>query len=169
MMMIQVRCKIPQLCDSNGAIVVTTGNGEGYKTDFIMSPRGFSRLGHNPNASAELIKYGTVDVEYKRVSCTFNGYNIKFQIQESSSNPGYFSIVVLYVGGTYDINAIEMWQRENQWQPLHRNYGAVFDYSNPPRGDIHLRFKLSGFKSAWFSVPSNWKAGDTYSTSILPN
>ncbi|WJX09598.1 hypothetical protein P8452_00414 [Trifolium repens] len=34
-----VRCKIPQLCDDNGAYVVVTDYGEGDRTDFIMSPR----------------------------------------------------------------------------------------------------------------------------------
>ncbi|WJX94801.1 hypothetical protein P8452_76183 [Trifolium repens] len=63
----QVRCKIPQYCDENGATLVVTDYGEGDRTDFIMSPRGYSRLGRNADASAELFKYGVVDIEYKRV------------------------------------------------------------------------------------------------------
>ncbi|KAJ1415038.1 RlpA-like protein, double-psi beta-barrel domain [Sesbania bispinosa] len=169
----QVRCKIPQLCSYNGAFVVTTGYGEGDRTDFIMSPRGFSELGRNKNASDELFKYGVVDVEYKRVPCTFKGNdNIMFKINEHSQNPGYFAIVVLYVGGTNDITTVEMWQIDhNQWEPLRRSYGAVFDYANPPRGAIPLRFKLGSSRPklcSLITIPGNWKAGATYTAKIRP-
>ena len=89
---------------------MVTDYGEGDRTDFIMSPRAFSGLGRNAAASEKLKKYGVLDVEYKRVSCTFKGNNIVYQINEHSKNPGYFAIVILYVGGTYDVNAVEMWQ-----------------------------------------------------------
>lgn len=90
--------------------MVVTDYGEGDRTDFIMSPRGFSKLGRNAAASEKLKKYGVLDVEYKRVSCTFKGNKIVYQINENSKNPGYFAIVLLYVGGTYDVTAVEMWQ-----------------------------------------------------------
>ena len=105
-----MKCKIPQYCDDNGALVVVTDYGEGDRTDFIMSPRAFSKLGRNAVASVKLKKYGVLDVEYKRVSCTFKGNNIVYQINEHSKNPGYFAIAILYVGGMYDVNAVEMWQ-----------------------------------------------------------
>jgi hypothetical protein len=106
----QVRCKIPQYCDENGATLVVTDYGEGDRTDFIMSPRGYSRLGRNADASAELFKYGVVDIEYKRVPCMYSGYNIVAQVHERSKNPDYFAVVVLYVDGMYDVNVVEMWQ-----------------------------------------------------------
>jgi hypothetical protein len=105
-----VRCKIPQYCDENGATVVVTDYGEGDRTDFIMSPRGYAKLGRNADASAELFKYGVVDIEYKRVPCMYSGYNIVAQVHEHSKNPYYFAVVVLYVDGMYDVNAVEMWQ-----------------------------------------------------------
>ncbi|PNX74426.1 expansin b1-like protein, partial [Trifolium pratense] len=106
----QVRCKIPQYCDENGATVVVTDYGEGDRTDFIMSSRGYSKLGRNADASAELFKYGVVDIEYKRVPCMYSGYNIVAQVHEHSKKPDYFAVVVLYVNGMYDVNAVEMWQ-----------------------------------------------------------
>jgi expansin (peptidoglycan-binding protein) len=109
MMMNQVRCKIPQYCDRNGAYLVVTDYGAGDRTDFIMSPNAFSKLGRNAAASAKLVKYGVVDIEYKRVPCKY-GSNIKFQINENSRNPGYFAVLILYVDGTYDVTAVEMWQ-----------------------------------------------------------
>lgn len=110
MMMNQVRCKIPQFCDENGAYVVVTDYGEGDRTDFIMSPRAYSRLGRNADASAELFKYGVMDVEYRRVPCRYGGYNLLVKVHEHSRNPHYLAIVILYLGGTYDVTAVELWQ-----------------------------------------------------------
>jgi len=90
--------------------VVVTDYGEGDRTDFIMSPRGYAKLGRNADASAELFKYGVVDIEFKRVACMYSGQNIVAQVHERSKNPDYFAVVVLYVDGMYDVNAVEMWQ-----------------------------------------------------------
>ena len=105
-----MRCKIPELCDENGAYVVVTDFGVGDRTDFIMSPRGYSKLGKNGDASAELFKYGVVDIEYKRIPCKYNGYNILFKVHERSKNPHYLAILILYVGGTNDVTAVQLWQ-----------------------------------------------------------
>ena len=110
MMMNKVRCKISQYCDDYGAFIVVTDYGEGDRTDFILSPRAYSRLGKNEDASAELFKYGVVDVEYKRVPCRYGGYNVVVKVHERSYNPHYLAILILYVGGTYDITAVQLWQ-----------------------------------------------------------
>ena len=109
-MVIQVKCKIPELCDDNGAHVVVTDYGEGDRTDFIMSPRAFSSLGRNHAASEKLKKYGVVDIAYKRIPCRYPGRNTVFKVQESSNNPGYFAVLLLNVGGAYDVTAVELWQ-----------------------------------------------------------
>ncbi|GAU48224.1 hypothetical protein TSUD_184040 [Trifolium subterraneum] len=169
----QVRCKIAQLCDHNGANVVVTDYGEGDRTDFIMSPRAFSKLGRGTVTSEKLKKYGTLDIEYQRVPCTYKGNIIVYQINESSNNPNYFAINIVYVGGTYDVTAVEIWEREqHEWVAMHRSYGAVFDFANPPEGEIKLRFQLSKNIEARhvvsrFPIPASWKAGDTYFTNIL--
>lgn len=171
----QVRCKIPQYCDENGATVVVTDYGEGDRTDFIMSPRGYAKLGRNEDASAELFKYGVVDIEYKRVPCMYSGYNIVAQVHERSKNPDYFAVVVLYVDGMYDVNAVEMWQEDCQeWRPMRRAYGVVFDYANPPSGEINLRFQVSGNEGVYWvqsknAIPSDWKAGAAYDTMVQLN
>ena len=107
----QVRCKIQQYCDKYGAFVVVTDYGEGDRTDFIMSPRAYARLGSNPDASTELFKYGVVDVEFKRVPCRYApGYNILLKVHEHSKKPEYIAIVLLYAAGQNDITAVEFWQ-----------------------------------------------------------
>ena len=168
----QVRCKIAQYCDYNGVNVVVTDYGKGDRTDFILSPRAFSNLGRNKAASEALKKYGVLEFEYKRVPCTFKGNNILFQINEHSSNPGYFAITILYVGGKTDVTAVEMLRKEQRkWEPLRRSYGAVFDIANPPRGQIRLKFQVNGNAGLqWvqpkFAIPANWKAGATYSANL---
>ncbi|TKY55504.1 Expansin B1 [Spatholobus suberectus] len=164
-----VRCNMPNVCDVKGVYLTVTDQGYGDRTDFVMSLRAFTKLGVNDNAAAELKKLGTVDIEYARVPCTFDG-NILFHIQETSSNPGYFAMVILDVNGIHDVTAVEMWQMESrQWKPLNRNYGAVFDFPNPPSGEIRLRFMVSGM-SDWVDpkivIPSNWKPGATYTTNV---
>lgn len=61
-----------------------------------------------------------------------------------------------------------------QWRPLRRAFGAVFDTANPPSGEINLRFQVSGdAKLYWVqskeAIPSDWKAGTTYDTQIQLN
>ncbi|KAK2356360.1 expansin B1 [Trifolium repens] len=97
-----------------------------------MSPRAFSKLGRNAVASEKLKKYGVLEVEYKRVPCTYKGNNIVYQINENSNNPGYFAINVLYVGGTYDVTAVEIWQGF-----LVNSYWLV-SWHNHTRGQSHL-------------------------------
>ena len=108
--MIRVRCKIQEHCDDYGAYVAVTDYGEGDRTDFIMSPRAYSRLARNPDASKELFKYGVVDVEFRRVPCRYSGYNVFFKVHEHSKNPNYLAIVILYAAGRYDITAVQFWQ-----------------------------------------------------------
>ncbi|XP_020231253.1 expansin-like B1 [Cajanus cajan] len=164
-----VRCQIENVCDVNGVYLAVTDQGYGDRTDFVMSERAFTKMGLNENAAQELKKYGTVDIEYERVPCTYTG-NVVFHIQETSSNPGYFALVILYVNGIHDITNVEMWQPESgEWKALNRNHGAVFDFPNPPSGEIRLRFKVSGM-AEWVDpkivIPSNWGPGASYVTQV---
>lgn len=57
---------------------------------------------------------------------------------------------------------------------MRRVYGVVFDYENPPSGEIYLRFQVSGSGGVnWVQsknvIPSDWKAGAAYDTMIQLN
>ncbi|XP_015960973.1 expansin-like B1 [Arachis duranensis] len=168
----QVRCTNPSLCNSNGAYLVVTDYGAGDRTDFIMSPAAFSSLGVNSTANDELRKLGTVDIEYQRISCSYPGQNIVIKIKESSTNPGYLSIVLFNVGGTCDVIAVQLSQSgSNTWVSLQRVDGAVFQISNPPSGTLRFRFQVNcGSGLEWRlpknDIPANWRAGATYDTGI---
>ncbi|WVZ25805.1 hypothetical protein V8G54_004349 [Vigna mungo] len=157
-----------EYCIAKGVYVVATDNGEGDRTEFIMSKCGFSELGKNAAASAKLLKEGVVGISFKRVPCTFPS-NIKLQVHESSKNPSYFALVLLNVNGMSDITAVEIWQRgQKRWEPLRRAYGALFDFANPPTGQIRLRFQL-GYRY-WLlpeiPIPANWNPGATYDSQV---
>ncbi|KAK7386283.1 hypothetical protein VNO78_26408 [Psophocarpus tetragonolobus] len=165
-----VRCKVAKYC-GNGVQVVATDYGAGDRTDFIMSKHAFSGLGRNPGASKELLKQGVVYISFKRVPCKYPG-NIKLRVQESSKNPGYFAVVILNVNGVNDITAVEMCQRgQKRWEALRRAYGTVFDFANPPSGEIRLRFQV--VYKYWLlpntTIPANWKSGAIYDTKVQPH
>ncbi|XP_077235162.1 expansin-like B1 isoform X2 [Tasmannia lanceolata] len=167
----QVRCTQPQFCKENGVNIVVTDHGQGDNTDFILSPSGFVKLSR-PNMAAELIAQGVIEIEYKRVSCQYPGYNLMFKIHEQSKFPDYLAIIFLYQAGHKDIIAVELWQEDCQeWREMRRAYGGVWDMANPPRGAINLRFLATGDEGQrWVQlrsvIPSDWKAGVAYDSAI---
>lgn len=86
-----------------------TDYGEGDHTDFILSPRAYSKLAL-PNVAPELFAFGVVDVEYKRVSCQYSGYNVMYKVHEHSKYPNYLALVVTYVAGQNDVSGVELWR-----------------------------------------------------------
>ena len=96
-----------------------TDHGEGDHTDFILSPRGFSMLAL-PNMAADLLAFGVVGIEYRRVPCQYPNSNLLFKVHEDSRFPDYLAIVMLYQAGLSDITAVEIWQvRIRLEQPGH--------------------------------------------------
>ncbi|XP_054775855.1 expansin-like B1 [Prosopis cineraria] len=168
----RVRCRDAQYCDEYGSLVVATDYGEGDRTDFVMSPRGYSRLGRNPESSAELFKYGVVAVEYTRVTCTFAGANPLIRIHESSKYPDYLALVVLYMPGQFDIVSMEIYQVDrNEWRTMRRAFGAVFDIIDAPHQAIIVRLQLVGTAGRYWAeskraIPSDWKIGASYDTQL---
>ncbi|KAB1216288.1 Expansin-like B1 [Morella rubra] len=161
----QVRCKTPQYCTDEGVSVVVTDYGEGDKTDFILSPRAYASLAR-PDVDVDLFAHGVIDVEYRRVSCHYSGYEyLMFKVHEHSRNPHYLALLMIYVSGQNDITAVELWQEDcKEWKAMRRAYGAVWDMANPPSGPINLRFQVSGSAGVtWVQsrnpLPADWKAG----------
>ncbi|KAF9625651.1 hypothetical protein IFM89_025136 [Coptis chinensis] len=164
----QVRCTTPKLCTEDGVKLVVTDHGEGDHTNFILSPRGFTQLAR-PNMAAELLAYGVVDIEYKRISCQYPGYNLMFKVHEHSRFPEYIAIILIYQAGQKDVTAVELWQADCQeWRGMRKAYGGVWDMPNPPVGALNLRFQVNGEK--WIQVsnaiPCPWKAGSAYDSTI---
>lgn len=89
--------------------IVATDYGEGDHTDFILSPTAFVKLAR-PNMASELVAYGVVDIEYRRVPCQYPGYKLMFKTHEHSRFPNYLAFIILYQSGQRDIVAVDLWQ-----------------------------------------------------------
>ncbi|KAG2679944.1 hypothetical protein I3843_11G074700 [Carya illinoinensis] len=170
----RVRCLSSQYCNEDSVTVVVTDYGEGDKTDFILSTRAYTRLARPGRKGAkELLARGVIDVEYRRVSCHYPGYNVMFKVHEQSRYPNYLALVVLYAEGMNDITAVELYQEKcKQWLGMRKSFGAVWDMSNQvPSGSIKLRFQVSG--STWVEskndLPALWNAGDAYDSDVQLN
>ncbi|XP_057977278.1 expansin-like B1 [Malania oleifera] len=169
----QVKCKIPQLCKEDGVNVVATDYGEGDRTDFILSPRAYTNMAF-PNAALQVVAYGVVDVEFRRIPCGFfANSNLMVKVHENSRFPDYLAIVFLYQAGLNDVTAVEIWQADcGQWRGMRRAYGAVWDMPNPPKGSLNVRIQVSssaGLKVVQLKngvIPADWKAGASYDSSI---
>ncbi len=101
-------CSIPRVCKPYGLLVLATDYGQVDGTDFILSPRAFAEMAL-PGADKELLKYGTVDVDYKRVPC-YHGRRVQFKITKNSASPNYLAIIVLYQHGQNDIIGFDIWK-----------------------------------------------------------
>uniref|UniRef100_A0A0D6QS26 Expansin-like EG45 domain-containing protein n=1 Tax=Araucaria cunninghamii TaxID=56994 RepID=A0A0D6QS26_ARACU len=167
----QVRCIDAGLCSDEGIKIVVTDYGQGDRTDFILSSHGYSQLALS-GKTKDLISMGVVDVEYKRISCQYPGYNLMLMIDESSNFPDYLALQFRYQAGQQDVLAVELCQEQSyEWKAMCRSHGAVWDVVTPPKGALSVRFLVSDgnsqeWKSAGNVIPPNWQAGALYDSGI---
>ncbi|KAK9698850.1 hypothetical protein RND81_08G135600 [Saponaria officinalis] len=161
-------------CTEEGVVAVATDYGVGDGTDFIFSTLAYSGMA-KPGYEADLLSYGVVDIEYRRVPCDFGGCTLILKVHEATKYPHYLAIIILYPPGVYDVVAVQIWQKKwKTWIPMRKTFGAVWDIENPPRGDINLKFLLSATGSVddgqWVESPTiastSIQAGATLDTGI---
>ncbi|KAJ8428659.1 hypothetical protein Cgig2_020383 [Carnegiea gigantea] len=167
----QIRCKDSELCSKAGAKVILTDLNTNNNTAFVMSNRAFRALA-NPGKDRDVLKLGIADIEYKRIPCDYKGQNLAILVKESSKNPGYLAIQVLYQGGQTEIVGIDVAKvGVPNWSFMSHNYGAVWDTSRVPTGALQFRFIVTaGYdgKYIWAKnvLPANWKPGVIYDTGV---
>ncbi|CAL9029070.1 unnamed protein product [Prunus brigantina] len=172
----QVRCTNSRYCSDKGATVVITDQGSGHNTDFILSKRAFSRMAQTTDAAASLLSLGVVDIEYRRVSCSYPGKNITIKIDENSNYPHYLAFVIYYQQGKNDITAVQLCETQNfSCKLLDRSYGAVWTTTSPPSGPLQIRMLFSDEDGDenWVvpenNIPQDWKVGQTYDSGVQVN
>ncbi|KAF5191529.1 Expansin-like b1 [Thalictrum thalictroides] len=161
-------------CSDKGVTVVVTDSGSGHNTDFILSRRAYAKMAQTTYAAELLLALGVVEVEYRRVPCSYPSNNITFKIDENSSNPHYLAFVIWYQQGKKDVTAVQLCETTNlSCKLLDRSYGAVWTVVTPPRGPLSIRMLLSDIddgEETWVvpinDIPQNWKAGDIYDSGI---
>ncbi|KAK4848161.1 hypothetical protein QYF36_009919 [Acer negundo] len=170
----QIRCKNKNLCSKSGTIVVVTDLNHNNKTDFVLSSRAFTAMANN-GKDQDILKHGIVDVEYKRVPCDYKNKNLAVRVEESSRKSEYLAIKILYQGGQTEIVGAEVAQvGSSSWKYMTRNYGAVWNTSRVPNGELQFRFVVtSGYdgKYIWAQhvLPENWKPGMIYDSGVQIN
>ncbi|CAI0417761.1 unnamed protein product [Linum tenue] len=168
----QVRCKADNLCKEEGITVVVTDNASGGDTDFILSAHAFGSMAH-PGKTAELFWKGVVDVEYRRTTCQFPGYNLIFKVVEQSNFPHYLAIAPMFHGGEKDIFGLEICpEGGEEWKSMNKAWGGVWDLPNPPSGALKVKVKVgtSNGEQKWVeankALPSSWKPGAGYDSHV---
>ncbi|XP_010274616.1 PREDICTED: expansin-like B1 [Nelumbo nucifera] len=170
----QVRCTNSQYCSENGVTVVITDHGSSDRTDFILSKRAFSKMAQTTDAAASLLALGVVDIEYRRVSCSYPSKNIQFKIDESSNYPNYLAFVLWYQQGKKDVTAVQLCETKNfVCKLLDRSHGAVWGSVMPPSGPLSIRMLLTDSDTGdetWLvptnNIPQDWKAGEVYDSGV---
>ncbi|XAR70592.1 hypothetical protein NMG60_11027497 [Bertholletia excelsa] len=171
----QVRCTNSNYCSDNGVTVVITDQGASDRTDFILSRRAFSHMAQTTDAAASLLALGVVDIEYRRVSCSYSNKNITFKIDENSNNPNYLAFVIWYQQGKKDFTAVQLCETQNfECKLLDRSYGAVWTTTSPPSGPLQIRMLFSDDEDeTWIvpvnNIPGDWKPGYTYDSGVQVN
>ncbi|KAJ8444322.1 hypothetical protein Cgig2_019880 [Carnegiea gigantea] len=169
----QVRCK-GGCCTDEGVVVVATDFGVGDWVDFLFPAQVYAKMAR-PGFDAELLSYGVVDVEFRRVLCTYGGSpsSLVFKIHGGSKFPHYLAFIILHAPGLYDVVGVQIWQEDcREWRPMRKPFGAVWDMENPPSGPLNLRFQLSAtiYDAKWVELPNiigaYLQSGNTYSTVI---
>ncbi|KAK9144666.1 hypothetical protein Sjap_004569 [Stephania japonica] len=120
----KVRCTIPKLCSKDGVTVVATDEGKkNVGTDFILSPKGFTKLAL-PDRASELKKYGVVDIEYQRQAMgelESNAYGALWDITDPPRGPLTLRIQVM------SRNGVKNWFIAKDVLPTFWDQGNVYD------------------------------------------
>ncbi|KAG5248001.1 hypothetical protein OIU76_030222 [Salix suchowensis] len=167
----QIRCKDANLCSSRGTRVIVTDLNRNNQTDFVLSSRAFMAMAKKDRGQ-DILKQGIVGVEYKRVPCEYKNQNLAVRVEESSKNPNYLAIKLLYQGGQTEVVAIDFAKvGSSNWGFMSRNYGAVWDSDRVPSGALQFRFVVTaGFDGKWIwarnVLPEDWKPGMTYDSGV---
>ncbi|ONK71837.1 uncharacterized protein A4U43_C04F12900 [Asparagus officinalis] len=173
----QVKCTNAKNCSDNGVTIVITDSGASANTDFILSQLAFSQMGQTTDAGTSLLALGSVNIEYRRVSCSYPNKNITIKIDESSNFPDYLAFQIWYQQGNQDITAVQLCETVNlTCKLLNRSHGAVWTVVSAPSGPLSIRMLLSGGDEGdetWVvpvnNIPQQWKAGDVYDSGIQVN
>nr|GMC83069.1 expansin-like B1 [Ipomoea batatas] len=173
----QVRCTNSLYCSDKGVTAVITDSGASGGSDFILSSGAFGRMAQTKDAARSLLSQGVVDIEYRRVPCSYPGKNITFRIHDKSGNPHYLAFVIMFEQGQKDITAVLLCETQNlQCKLMDRTYGSVWTTNSPPSGALEVRMLFSGEEDGdetWVvspnNIPENWKPGDTYDSGVQVN
>ncbi|KAL0560942.1 hypothetical protein IC582_001360 [Cucumis melo] len=172
----QVRCKDRRFCSRVGTKVVATDQNYDNRYDFVLSKKAYASMALK-NKTNELLNLGTIDVEYKRIPCTYKNKNLLVRVEEWSQKPFYLALKFLYQGGQTEITRVEIAEvGSDNWESMKRNYGAIWDINKQLEGALQLKIVVTSennqIENLYWAVndlPEDWENGEIYDTGIQIN
>ncbi|CAM8976384.1 unnamed protein product [Rhodiola kirilowii] len=110
----QVRCTTNNACSGSPVSVVITDSctdetcASNATDHFDLSGIAFEALA-NSGQTDELLKAGSIQIEYQKVECSYPGTPLTFKIG-SDSNSSNFSVLIEYVPGDGDLAQVDLQQ-----------------------------------------------------------
>lgn len=88
---------------------MVTDHGEGdHIADFVLSSNAYAEMAR-PDMDSKLLSYGVIGVEYRRIPCLYDA-NLLLKVHEISKYPVYLAVLLLFLPGSDDVTAFEVWQ-----------------------------------------------------------
>lgn len=169
----QIRCKDKKLCSRRGTkVILTDHNIHNNGTDFILSKEAFSGMAQKAHQK-NILRHGTLDIEYKRMPCEYKKQNLSVRIEESSQKPHHMALKFLFQGGQTDIVLVHL-HPVNRVRTafMSRRHGtAVWEIDTMPEAAVMFQIRvISGFDGMWIraerAVPADWKPGMIYDLGV---
>ncbi|XP_025636375.1 putative expansin-B2 [Arachis hypogaea] len=165
----EVKCTDNAACSGKSVTVVVSdecSSCSGYH--FNLSGAAFASIA-NPGQQDTLRKLGQVNLQYRRVSCSFGNF-VAVRIGENSRPPTYMEASIEYVNG--DAEYIDLEVRDQSFLTVSRVGGATWSfffagYNLQPPMTLTLTQRYSnGTKGNTIQLPNiipiDWKIGQVY-------
>ncbi|KAI3781680.1 hypothetical protein L2E82_11701 [Cichorium intybus] len=135
----------------------------------LHSGHAFGLMG--PPAQAHALRMlGQVDIQFKKVPCSYGATKIAFKI-DAKTNPFWFATAIEYVNGDGSLSKVEMAAAGSPvFTPMKNTWGAVWQKDTAASYKPPYSFKLTSGDgktiTASNAVPANYKAGQKYSSTV---
>ncbi|KAI3781677.1 hypothetical protein L2E82_11698 [Cichorium intybus] len=136
---------------------------------FDLSGHAFGLMG--PPAQAHALRMlGQVDIQFKKVPCSYGATKIAFKI-DAKTNPFWFATAIEYVNGDGSLSKVEMASAGSPlFTPMKNTWGAVWQKDTAVLFKPPYSFKLTSGDgktiTATNAVPANYKPGQKYSSTV---
>ncbi|KAG6532587.1 hypothetical protein ZIOFF_006436 [Zingiber officinale] len=171
----QVLCNSNAACSGMPVTVVVTDQCPGgiCVTDpvhFDLSGAAFGAMA-KPGQADLLRNAGRLAVEYTRVSCNYQGFNVAFRV-DAGSNVDYLAVVIENVNGDGELAAVELMEGSSgTWTAMQPSWGAQWKLNAGRALQPPFSFQLTSGESkkilvAQNVIPVGWTPGSTYTSMV---
>ncbi|TVU31797.1 hypothetical protein EJB05_23498 [Eragrostis curvula] len=168
----EVKCNNPEECSDTPVVVFITDMNYDLLSPyhFDLSGKAFGALAR-PGLEDKLRHRGIIDLEFRRVRCTYPPeQKIVFHV-EKGSNPFYLALLVKFVANDGDIVQMDLMEKETQeWMPMRLSWGAIWriDPNRPLKGPFSIRLTSESGKQLVANdvIPEDWRPTTVYQSDI---